>query len=78
MANNRIIVHMKNITSGDAVREVAEALLGVEGVRDVEVDEDTGSALVELVEGVAVTHDDLRRAVHKAGYGVADVQAATD
>jgi copper chaperone CopZ len=64
----KAIVHIRNMQTGDAVREVAEALLGVEGVSDVEMDEDQGLAVVDLVEGVQVTGDDLARAVNEAGY----------
>ena len=67
----KAIVHVRNMQDGDAVREVAEALLGVEGVSDVEMDEEQGVAVVDLVDGVAVTRDDLVRAVHEAGF-VAD------
>ena len=64
----KAIVHIRNMQTGDSVREVAEALLGVEGVNDVEVDEDQGVAVVDLVDGVQVRREDLARAVADAGY----------
>lgn len=67
----KAVVHIRDMQTGDAVREVAEALLGVEGVSDVEMDEEQGVAVVDLVEGVQVTREDLARAVSDAGY-VAD------
>ena len=67
----KAVVHVRNMQDGDAVREVAEALLGVEGVSDVEMDEEQGVAVVDLVDGVQVTREDLVRAVQDAGF-VAD------
>ena len=67
----KAVVHVRNMQDGDAVREVAEALLGVEGVSDVEMDEEQGVAVVDLVDGVQVTREDLVRAVQEAGF-VAD------
>ena len=76
VAHNTAMLHIEGMNSGDSVREVAEALLGVEGVRDVEVDPETCRARVELDEQEPAPQDELIKAVSQTGCRVGRIETA--
>ena len=71
MIDNNATIQVKGMRCDDCVRRVAESLLGVEGVDDVEVDLERGEARVQLNENEPAERDELERAVADAGF-VAD------
>ena len=68
--NNEIEFTIAGLMSEDDVREVAERLLGVEGVDDVQLDLGDRRAFIQLSEGDAASEEDLRQAVRQAGFDV--------
>jgi copper chaperone CopZ len=73
MDRNQAIVAIQGMQSEECVRLVAEVLLGVEGVDDVEVDLANASAVVTLNALSPASVDDLRQAVAEAGYSAGDI-----
>ena len=76
MAGATQTLTIKGMTCGNCARAVAESLLGVEGVDDVEVDLDRGEATIQLNEAEPASRDELIKAVQGAGYTVDRVAPA--
>ena len=74
MVANQALLTVRGMDSGDSVRRVAESLLGVEGVDDVQVDEPARVARVQLNELEPAAEVDLTQAVEEAGFQVESVQ----
>jgi copper chaperone CopZ len=74
MSDSTVTLIINGLTSGDAVREVSESLLGVEGVTDVDVDEQSGQARIEVDELEPPTREDLIKAVEEAGLAVGHIE----
>ena len=73
MAGSTQTLIIKGMTCGNCARVVAESLLGVEGVDDVEVDLDRATATIELNEAEPASRESLIKAVHDAGYSIGQV-----
>ena len=74
MVANQAFVTVRGMDDGDSVRRVAESLLGVEGVDDVQVDSQHHLARVRLNDLEPAAETDLTRAVEEAGFQVERVQ----
>lgn len=70
MINTNATLLVKDMHDGEAARKVAESLLGVEGVDDVEVDMEQNRVRVELDEHEPANQEDLVKAVDEAGFVV--------
>jgi copper chaperone len=70
MAGPTETLSIRGMTCGDCARVVAESLLGVEGVDDVDVDLDRATATIELNGAEPATREALVKAVQEAGYSV--------
>jgi len=71
MAGARIVMEVNGMHCQDCVRRVAESLLGVEGVDDVEVELERGAAVITLNEHDPADRAHLTAAVDDAGFSVA-------
>ncbi len=69
----RVVLDIEGMTCASCVQAVEKALAGVEGVSSAAVNIATNKATVEHAPGRAPVQD-LRRAVEKAGYGVAAIE----
>jgi copper chaperone CopZ len=74
MISHEAVLSIRGMSCGDCARNVAEWLLGVEGVADVEVRVEENRARVELDEHEPPTEADLIKAVHAAGYDVERIE----
>ena len=74
MVANQALLTVRGMDNGDSVRRVAESLLGVEGVDDVQVDAQLHVARVRLNELEPADETDLTHAVEEAGFQVERVQ----
>lgn len=70
MSDHHLVLHIVGTRNEDDARNVAEEILGVEGVDDAEVDAVSGRAEVDLNENEPASIDDLTEAVQKAGFQV--------
>lgn len=66
-------LEVSEMSCGNCVAHVKEALLGVDGVTRAKVDLESGSA---MVGGEAISPDDLVQAVAAAGYTASSVEPA--
>jgi copper chaperone CopZ len=67
-SHGHITVQVKGMHCEDCVRRVAEAILGVEGVEDAEVDLESGLAEIALNENEPASEAAIADAVREAGY----------
>lgn len=65
-----LTLHIVGMRGDQCALNLAEHLLGVEGVDDVEVDLETHRADIDLNPGEPATEDALRAAVQTAGFQI--------
>jgi copper chaperone CopZ len=74
MINQNATLKINDMTCDDCVRRVAESLLGVEGVDDVEVELEERRVRVDLSEHEPAEESALVEAVRDAGFTVDQIQ----
>ena len=68
--DQHLVLHIVGMRGEECARNVAEQLLGVEGVDDVEVDLENHRADVDLNPGEPATIEALTVAVQNAGFQI--------